>query len=120
MDTSLVNSFTADLSQRKDRIIAVTGEIKTLIDEYEECSVSDLQNMIGIKDDVLHLFLIFHVLLFLSFTVLIILVVVYLCTKVPASRRDPGGWFGGPSRSQDQVSYFTTSPPPRRRGLFSR
>ena len=83
--------------------------------------LSDLENMIGIKDDVLHMFLLFHVLLLASFTLLVILFVTLLCTRIPGARRDLSGWFGGPARSLDQTSsYFTSSQPARRRGFFSR
>ena len=82
---------------------------------------SDLENMIGIKDDVLHMFLLVHVLLLASFTALVVLFITLLCSRVPSSRRDPSGWFGGPARSLDQTSsYFTASQPARRRGFFSR
>ena len=67
------------------------------------------------------MFLLFHVLLLASFTLLVILFVTLLCTRIPGARRDLSGWFGGPARSLDQTSsYFTASQLARRRGFFSR
>ena len=96
-------------------------KIKTGVNVKKFNSFADLDTMIGIKDDVLHMFLLFHVLILVSFTILIVLFVFFLLSKGPSHRRDLGGWFGGPTRSLDQTSsYFASSQPVRRRGFFSR
>ena len=74
--------------------------------------------MLGIKDEVLHMFLISHFLLLFSFLVLILMFAIFLRVKIPPYRREGGGWLAGGVRSPEP-SYFSPAPA-RRRGLLSR